>query len=142
MYKVLKLGEEIFMNVEDPLQEMVGLDENGEPILGERKLLPDTKNELIQIATDTLLFLQRQRLQSILGQYGYNSLGDVNLYASQNDTEAQALTSWYSAYDTEIWRYIDSLNAKTKSQILADLQDMTSVEEQAFQNAVQTAPLP
>lgn len=142
MIKLVKIGEEIFQNVEDPLKELSGLDENGEPIFQERKLLPDTKGELVQIVTDTLLFLQRQRLNDVLKIYGYNSLGDVNFYASKNDTEAQALASWYEAYDTGIWNYINSLNTKTKSQILADLQDMIAVEEQIFQNAVANNPLP
>ena len=138
MYRVLKVGNEVLTNVEDHLYDV---DDQGN-VYPVRKILPDTKAELIKVAQDTILFLQRQRLQEILSQYGYNSLGDVNFYVSRNDTEAQAIANWYEAYDTEVWNYIDSLNTKTKSQILADLQDMIAVEDQLFQSSIGTAPLP
>ena len=106
-----------------------------------------TKTELIQMVKDTMLVLARDRLRKVLETYGYNSLGDVQLYASQNDTEAQAILNWYTnansnGYDDLIWNYIDTLPNKTKTEILNDLQDLMAVEEQLFQQAVQNNPLP
>ncbi len=148
MIRIAKLGELIYENFEPVVQEAVAFDEQGNPTqFQERSLLPTTKAELIQVVTDTLKYLQKQRLQKVLDQYGYNSLGDVQLYASQNDTEAQAILNWYTnansnGYDDLIWNYIDSLPNKTKTEILNDLQDLMAVEEQLFQQAVQNNPLP
>ena len=106
-----------------------------------------TKIELIEQLRTAILSLQRQRLHKVLSQYGYNSLGDVQLYASQNDPEAQAILNFYTnansnGYDDLIWAYIDSLPNKTKADILNDLQDLIAVEENIFQQAVQNNPLP
>ena len=148
MVRVVKLGDLIYENLEPVIQEPVAFDEQGNPTqFQERSLLPTTKAELIQVVTDTILFLEKQRLQKVLSQYGYNSLGDVQLYASQNDAEAQAILSFYTnsngnGYDDLIWNYIDSLPNKTKADILNDLQDLIAVEESIFQQAVANNPLP
>ena len=112
-----------------------------------RKILPDTKADIIKIVTDTMLFLAKQRLRKIFDQYGYNGLGDVQFYASQNDPEAQAILNLYAnangnGYDDLIWNCIDSLPNKTKAEILNDLQDLIAVEENIFNQATQNNPLP
>ena len=148
MLKIVKLGNLIYEGFEEVVQEAVAFDENGEPTqFQEKNLLPSTKAELIQIAIDTLKYLQKQRLQNLLESYGYNSLGDVQIYASQNDPEAQAILGWYTntngnGYDDLVWAYIDGLANKTKADILNDLQDLMSVEEQIFQQSIQNNPLP
>ena len=91
-----------------------------------------------------LLELQKQRLNEILDQYGYNSLGDVIFYANQAtpDPEAQAILAWYQEYDNGIWNWIDiDLQAFTTIDELLQL-DMKQVEENIFNQAVAIAPLP
>ena len=139
MIRIAKLGDLVYENFEPEVR-----DESGNVV---QSLLPSTKAELIQVVTDTLKYLQKQRLWNILNQYGYNSLGDVQLYASQNDPEAQAILNWYTnangnGYDDLLWNYIDSLPNKTKTEILNDLQDLMAVEENIFQQAVQNNQLP
>ncbi|SNZ11919.1 hypothetical protein SAMN06265182_2135 [Persephonella hydrogeniphila] len=89
-----------------------------------------------------LINLEKQRVNQILNQYEYLSLADVQLYANQNDTEAQSILSWYQTYDDLIWQYIDNdLAAFTSVDELLAI-DMKNIEEQIFNQAVQTAPLP
>lgn len=101
-------------------------------------LVPIAKTEIQK----QLLRLQKQRLENILDQYGYNGLADVQFYASQNDTEAQAILNWYQAYDDTIWNYID--NDLPNITVLDDLLtlEIKAVEEQIFQNSIQISPLP
>ena len=139
MLRIVKVGNLIYENVESEIR-----DEQGNVI---QSLLPSTKAELIAVVEDTMKYLEKQRLQKILEQYGYVSLGDVQFYASQNDTEAQAILNWYSnansnGYDDLIWNYIDSLPSKTKAEILNDLEDLRVIEEQIYQQSIQSNPLP
>lgn len=89
-----------------------------------------------------LLRAQKQRLQKVLEEYGYNSLGDVQLYASQNDTEAKALLGWYQAYDDGIWNWIDNTlpNYQTLDELLN--LDLKAIEEEIFNQSIQASPLP
>ena len=94
-----------------------------------------------------LLELERKRLDNILKQYGYNSLGDVQLYASRNDSEAQAILNFYTnsngnGYDDLIWDWIDNTlpNYQTVDELLAI--DIKAVEERIYQQALQNNPLP
>jgi len=92
--------------------------------------------------SEKLLSLQKERLRRILDQYGYIDLADVQLYASQNDTEAQALLSWYQGYDDRIWNWIDNTltSLKTLDEIIQI--DIKSVEEEIFNQSMQASPLP
>ena len=79
----------------------------------------DLKAVLIENVKTKILSLAKKRLQDLFDQYGYNSLGDVQLYASQNDPEAQAILNFYTnansnGYDDLLWNYIDSLATMTK----------------------------
>ena len=94
-----------------------------------------------------LLELERKRLENILKQYGYNSLGDVQLYASLNDSEAQAILNFYTnsngnGYDDLIWDWIDNTlpNYQAVDELLAI--NVKAVEEQIYQQALQNNPLP
>ena len=94
-----------------------------------------------------LLELEMKRLDNILKQYGYNSLGDVQLYASRNDSEAQAILNFYTnsngnGYDDLIWDWIDNTlpNYQTVDELLAI--DIKAVEERIYQQALQNNPLP
>ena len=89
-----------------------------------------------------LLQFEKQRLQKVCDEYGYNGLADVQFYASQNDQEAQAILSWYQAYDDLIWSYIDNdLSAFTDLDELLAI-DMKNIEEQIYQQSIQQSPLP
>ncbi len=103
---------------------------------------PPPLNELKQQKEKQLLQLEKTRVQEILDSYGYISLADIQLYASQNDTEAQAILSWYQAYDDLIWSYIDNdLSAFTNLDELLQI-DMKNIEEQIYQQSIQQSPLP
>ncbi len=133
MVKIIKLGNLIYENIEPKI-----IDENG----NENWNIP---NDLIQLKTalsDTLTWLEKQRLNQILDKYSYNGLADVQFYASQNDTEAQSILAWYQAYDDLIWQYIDNdLAAFTNIDELLQI-DMKNIEEQIYEQSIQTSPLP
>ena len=148
MIKVIKLGNKLYRNFNPVTYEPIAFDEQGNPTqFQEKNLLPSTQTELAQIVMETMLVLARDRLRNVLETYGYNSLGDVQLYASQNDPEAQAILNFYTnansnGYDDLLWNYIDSLATMTVDQLMADLQDLMAVEESIFQQAVANNPLP
>ena len=103
---------------------------------------PPTLQEAQTQKQEELLLLQRERLQVVLDTYGYNGLADVQLYASQNVTEAQTILNWYQEYDNQIWNYIDvDLQAFTIVDELLAL-DMRVIEEQIYQSSLQITPLP
>lgn len=86
-----------------------------------------------------ILALENNRVNQIVSKYEYISLADIQLYASQNDTEAQAILSWYQTYDDLIWSWIDQI-----LQVATDLQsiDVKAVEKDLFNQSMQTNPLP
>jgi len=138
MLRVIKLGELIYENVEPRY-----VDENGKEVW----IVPNTVSELQKALADTLAWLEKQRLQKVLDSYGYNGLADVYIYASQNDTEAQAILSWYTnsngnGYDDLIWNWIDTQlpQYQTVDELLSI--DLRQVEEQIYQQSVQNNPLP
>ncbi|WP_457635771.1 hypothetical protein [Persephonella sp.] len=103
---------------------------------------PPPLNELKTQRQKELLQIEKTRVQKILDNYGYISLADVQFYASQNDTEAQALLSWYQTYDSLIWSYIDNdLSAFTDIQELLAV-DMKNIEQQIYQQSIEQSPLP
>ena len=112
-----------------------------DPCEGE-KILPDTEQELREVIERTVLSLEKQRINEICDKYGYNGLSDIQYYASQNDSEAQALLKFYGAYDDAIWNYIGSLQNKTKEELLQDVQILKTIEEQIYQSVIQNNPLP
>ena len=96
-----------------------------------------------------LLNLEKQRINQILDQYGYNGLADVQFYANQTtpDPEAQAILTFYSnangnGYDDLIWDWITNTlpTYKTLKKLLS--LDMKAVEEQIYQQAITNNPLP
>ena len=143
MIRVIKLGELVYENIEPVVQEAVAFDEEGNPTqFQERWVVPNDVAELSKAIADTLVWLAGQRLKDILNKYSYYSFGDVQFYASQNDTEAQALLDWYKAYDDLIWSWIDNdlPNYQTVEELLQI--DLKALEEDLFNQSVQTSPLP
>ena len=103
---------------------------------------PPSLTELKDQRQKELLQLEKRKVQKILDNYGYISLADIQLYASQNDAEAQALLSWYQTYDNLIWSYIDNdLSAFTNIDELLAV-DMKNIEQQIYQQSIQQSPLP
>ncbi len=141
MIKLIKLGNYIYENIEPKY-----IDENGNEIWN----VPNDFNQLTQAFVDTLVWLAKQRVHRVLEEYGYYSLGDVQFYASQNDVEAKAILGWYQAYDTAIWDYIaqnfdpiiNGTQQATVGQLLQNYSDLRAVEEEIFNQSVQTSPLP
>ena len=111
-----------------------------------RKYLKSLGVDIISIVKTELqrklLRLQKERFQKVLEESGYNSLGDIQLYASQNDTEAKAILNWYLAYDDGIWNWIDNTlpNYQTLDELLN--LDLKAIEEDIFNQSVQKASLP
>lgn len=102
----------------------------------------DNNGEIRDYKQKQLLQLEKQRLNQICDQYGYNGLSDIQLYASKNDQEAQAILNWYQAYDDAIWNWLDNelTNISDLNQLLQ--LDLKAVEQQIFDQSIQTAPLP
>ncbi len=109
----------------------------------------NTINDFKQQLQKQLLNLEKQRINKILDQYGYNGLADVQFYASQStpDPEAQAILTFYSnangnGYDDLIWDWITNTlpTYKTLKKLLT--LDMKTIEEQIYQQATANNPLP
>ena len=100
---------------------------------------PPTQEELRNKIQKQLLNLEKQRVNDVCSQYGYIDLADVSIYANQGDSEAKAILGWYSTYDDLIWNWIDQILPVT-----TDLQnvDVKAVEEDLFNQSIQTNPLP
>ena len=143
MIRIIKLGEVIYENIEPVVQEVVDFDEEGNPTqFQEIWVVPNDVTELSKAMADTLVWLAGQRLKGILNKYSYYSLADVQFYANQNDEEAQAILSWYQAYDDAIWNWIDNeVSNITDLDNLLNL-DMKAIEQQIFDQAIQIKPLP
>jgi len=102
---------------------------------------------IVEAVKVELIKMQKERMRNILDQYGYNSLGDVQLYASQNDLEAQQILNWYTntnsnGYDDLIWNWIETQlpQYQTVDELLSI--DLRQVEEEIFNQSVQNNPLP
>ncbi|HCB69333.1 MAG TPA: hypothetical protein DEP48_03135 [Persephonella sp.] len=133
MIRIIKLGNTIYENIE------------AKEIDGQGNEIWNVPNDVVQLKkalSDTLAWLAKQRVNSILDQYQYNGLADVQIYASQNDQEAQTLLDWYSTYDNLIWSYIDNDLAafQTVDELLQI--DMKNIEQQIYEQSIQTSPLP
>ena len=146
-YVVLADGKELF-NTEEVNYELLGFDENGEPILKEERVIPDTEEELVKLIERTILRLKKKREEEIFDRYGYDGLDDVMRYAElekagvEQGDEAQRLLLWRDEYDTQVWSYIDGLQTKTKEELKQDIQDLVAVEGDIFNKSVQTVGLP
>ena len=104
-------------------------------------LVPIVKQELIK----SILSLQNKRVQNELQSRNWLDYGDVLESAldtnDPDNAEAKAIQAWYKAYYTEIDKVIATINGKRSIDTLLAL-DLNQLEEQAFQNAVATNPLP
>jgi len=88
---------------------------------------------LIAVLCDLLIEQERKRTVSLLRQYGYFGIGDIQYWHSQDpdDPEPKGLLEWYSAYDDAIWEEIDNLQNKTFEE-LKDY-DPVEVEQKIFE---------
>ncbi|WP_297456139.1 hypothetical protein [Persephonella sp.] len=95
-----------------------------------------------------ILQFEKQRFQKICDEYDYNDLADIQFCAQkeksgeEEGTEAQDLENWWYAYDSLIWDWINN-----DLQVIATLDkllslDMKAIEQQIFDQSIQTAPLP
>ena len=96
-----------------------------------------------------MLALRSARIDSVLSSPNnqYDSLADVQLYASLGDVDAQAILQWYSnadgtGYDDLIWSYIDSIPNIPDSQVEAELSSAEQIEQDLFNQSVHANPLP
>jgi len=134
--KVLKLGNRVLYGI-----PAYYVDDNGTQIWN----IPTDINELKQTFLDTLLWLQNKRVRDVLSQYDYLDMGDLldtaNNPSDPDNAEATAILNWYRAYYTEIDSQVSVIQGKQKIDTLLQL-DLKAMEEQAFQNAVSSNPLP
>lgn len=153
MVRIIKLGDLIYENIEPTVIEPIEFDANGEPIKFQEApnpILPQEPVKLSQSMSETLVWLAKQRLQKVLDEYGYYSLGDIQFYVSQNDAEAQTILNWYQTYDTAIWDYIaqnfdpiiNGTQQATVDQLLQSYSDLKAIEEDIFNQSLQASPLP
>lgn len=149
MIRILKTGVNPFTGEPQftenfPVKTLVevGQDQDGNPIYEEKWNIPQDENELRKAIEETIRYLEKERLNKILNDYGYDEgLVGVQTYAQQNDPEAQALWNFYLAYDDAIWNYIGSLQNKTMTELLQEAQDLIATEEQIYQSVIQNNPL-
>ena len=103
-----------------------------------------TPQELRQKLKSEILALRLQRINEVItNQYGYDNLADVQTYLSDSNLQAecQALINWYLAYDDLVWNWIDNTLPTIAD---ADLEtiDVKVLEQQIYEQSIQTAPLP
>jgi len=138
MLRIVKLGDLIYENIEENI-----IDEQGNQVLN--PVLPQDLAGLKQAFVDTLLWLQNKRIKDVLSQYDYLDMGDLldtaNNSNDPDNAEAVAILNWYRAYYTEIDNQVSVIQGKQKIDTLLQL-DLKVMEEQAFQNAVSSNPLP
>ena len=94
-----------------------------------------------------LLRLEKQRLQKICNEYEYNDLADIQICAQrersgeEEETEAQELENWWYIYDDLVWNWVNNLqNIQDIDELLAI--DVKAVEEDLYNQSIQTNPLP
>lgn len=144
MIKILKIKDTIFENFPKKTIIPTEYDENGNPTkFEERYTFNLSLNELKEAVKDTMLWLEKQRLNQIFSKYGYSSLSDVMLYANKqgdtNQAEAQAILDWYTRYDTKVWNFIETLSGYTDIDSLYTL-DIRQTEEEIFNQTKATLP--
>jgi len=86
-----------------------------------------------------LIDLEKNRVNEILKEYGYLSLGDVVIYADKGDAEAISLLRWYKKYDDAVWQWIDEVLPKLTKKELRSLDPM-QVERGIFEKLKNELP--
>ncbi len=148
MIAIIKVGDNIYENIEEKVLEPTQFDQEGNPTAFQEVLnpvLPQDLTGLKQAFIDTTLWLGNKRVKEELAKRDWLDYGDVLESAldtnDPDNAEAKAIQAWYKAYYTEIDNVIAIINGKQKIDTLLAL-DLKALEEQAFQNAIQVAPLP
>jgi len=141
--KLLKINDMIYENFELKTLVPVEFNENGNPTKFEERWIDprlEDENFFKNCLQDTLIWLEFQRLQKVLDQYGYKDLGDVQYWHSQDpkDEEPAGLLTWYKAYDDAIWNEIDNLKNKTYEQLKE--YDPVAVEQKIFNQTKDKLP--
>jgi len=138
MVRILKLGNTIHENFE-PKQLIPVYDEQGNIVdYQEVWTIPTDINILKQAVIDTLIWLEKQRVNKILERLGYLSMADVLFHAQNPNSpdyeEAKMLMEKYKEYDNAIWEFIESLNPKSIEDLLQ--LDLIQIEESIFRRVV------
>lgn len=102
-----------------------------------------TPAELRQKLAGEMKALRSQRINKVLSSpnYAYDSIGDVKFYADTGDADAIGLLSWYATYDTLVWNWIDATLPSIADADLSNV-DVNVVEQDLFNQSIQTNPLP
>lgn len=102
-----------------------------------------TPAELRQKLAGEMKALRSQRINKVLSSpnYAYDSIGDVKFYADTGDTDAQAILSWYTTYDTLVWNWIDATLPSIADTDLSNV-DVSAVEQDLFNQSITTSSLP
>jgi len=134
MIRILKLGNIIYENFE-PKQLIPVYDEDGNIVdYQEVWTIPTDIDTLKQAVIDTLIWLEKQRVNKILERFGYLSMADVLFYAQDPDSphyeEAKMLMERYKEYDNAIWEFIENLNPRSIDDLLE--LDLIQIEESVF----------
>ncbi|GEM_PF-1495216 len=148
MIAIIKVGDNIYENIEGKVLQPTQFDQEGNPTAFQETfnpVLPKDLTGLKQAYIDTILWLGNKRVKEELMKRDWLDYGDVLESAMDtndpDNAEAVAIQNWYKAYYTEIDNIIATIQGKQKIDTLLQL-DLKALEEQAFQNAIQVAPLP
>lgn len=86
----------------------------------EKKLL-EKLHKLRDKIKEEVLYKSDKKVEQILKEHGYRSIGDLKLYADLNTPEAVSLLEQYLRFDDLVWKFIDE-----------DLQEMSLQELEEF----------
>ncbi len=107
---------------------------------------PDLQDpvKLRQGLIDALLILQNKRVREVLAKYDYLDMGDLldtaNNTQDPDNAEAVAILNWYRAYYTEIDNQITVIQNTPDADLIN--VDVKALEGQAYNTAINNAPLP
>ena len=124
MIRVIKVGEQIFENIEPKTLKPVKFDEQGDPIQFEEQwTIPELANEAKarECFIDTLNWLtDRYFYAEAKARGGYLNMGEIEHDAAQGDSDAQFLRQLYDA----VWAKEEELEAELSQMTLQQLLEL------------------
>lgn len=90
--------------------------EDGTPIISTGEI---DLTKLKDYVKDTIIWLEKEKVQKKLSEKGFYSISDVLVYKSKGDIDAEELYEWYISFDSKVWDWIENeLSNKTNEELL------------------------